>query len=82
MREGGVALVSRQANADGVILMSDANGDPLLRERALGRGRMLTTPAALTVDAMPALLAPDFPEHLRELLSAKAAAPDRASARR
>jgi hypothetical protein len=80
VEDGGVALVSQIPATDGVVLMTDDNGAALLRERPLGRGRMLTTPAALTATAMPALLAPDFPRRIREVMSAPVTPPDRAVA--
>ena len=80
VQAGGTAFVSRHPDAEGVVLMTDENGAALLRERALGRGRMLTTPVEFTMTAMPALLAPDFPEHLLDLMSVRATPPDRALA--
>ena len=77
---GGIAFVTRHPDPEGAVLMTDENGAALLRERALGRGRMLTTPVALTTTSMPALLAPDFPERLRKLMSVDATPPDRALA--
>lgn len=58
-------------------LWRDADGAVLVEGAGYRNGRVLRFTRALTPQAMPALLEPQFPRRLRELLSAPAAAPTR-----
>jgi hypothetical protein len=78
--QGGVALVTRRADAQGSEALVDDDGNALLHERARGRGRVLAVAGALTPGTMPELLSPDFPQRLYALMSGPAPAPDRAAA--
>jgi len=80
IEHGGTALVSNRPDDTGSIVLTDEQGRAALREHPLGRGRMLSTPAAFTVEQMPMLASPDFPERLHAVLSAPVAPPDRAPA--
>lgn len=83
---GAVVLVDADATwpgrdaADGTDAWRTATGELLLREHALGRGRLLQWMRPLRPDAMPALLDPDFPAHLRAALSPAGPAPAMADA--
>ncbi len=84
-RDGGRVLASRQAEATGDVVLADAQGVPLIRERVVGAGRILAFAQALRVDAAAgptdaALLDAAFPVRLGRLLAAPTRAPDRAFA--
>lgn len=61
---------------DGAVLLSDERG-PLVRGARLGRGRAMRLERELSPGAMPMLLEPTFPEHLRQLFAAPPPAPTR-----
>ena len=81
---GGVALISADADArmpEGTVaLWRDARGEALVEGGALGRGRLMRLTRTLQPSAMPELLEPDFPFHLREVLQGPAPAPASAAA--
>lgn len=74
--QGGTALVGVETQIEG----SEPSEGALAEERSLGRGRLLRLTRPLTPAAMPALLEPDFPRQLRELLAPPPAAPSSARA--
>jgi len=85
LRRGGNALASRQALSgepavSGEVVLSEEDGTPVLRERLLGEGRILSTPVPLAVGDMPMLSDPGFPQRLFALLAAPILPPDRAAA--
>lgn len=61
-------------------LWRDADGAVLVEGSGYRKGRVLRFTRALAPQTMPALLEPQFPRRLRELLSAPVAAPNRAVA--
>ncbi len=69
---GGTALLAADTSAtEGgamQVVWSDAEGQPLLRARAHGAGRVLQFAQPLTAEAMPVLLSPAFPQALRARL--------------
>ncbi len=79
IRQGGHALLTLR-DAAGTVVSADDNGAPILRERVLGSGRVLSLAGPLRIDAMPALASPDFPRQLADLLRGPAPALDRAPA--
>ena len=97
VRRGGTVLASRQtAHDDGAVVLSDAAGAPVLRERQLGRGRVLSLAGPLRLGEPPAtaaapggigsaslnatLGAADFPHTLLMLMRGPPRPPVRASA--
>ena len=86
IENGGTALVDvgaaipRMAN-DGVPLWRDEEGNVLVRGLSRGRGRLLQWTKPLTLDAMPVLLDPTFPEQLWRLFAPATPAPARIAAR-
>jgi hypothetical protein len=97
VRRGGTVLASRQTERDaGEVVLSDAAGTPVLRERELGRGRVLSLAGPLqlgepsaTTTAQNAvgraslnatLSAADFPHTLLVLMRGSPRPPDRAAA--
>jgi hypothetical protein len=83
IRAGGRVLASRQSGSSGDVAIHDPQGVPLLRERVVGAGRLVTTAQALRLDAPPlraTLSDSSFPGRLARLLAAPILAPDRANA--
>jgi len=97
VRRGGTVLASRQTAQDaGEVVLSDALGAPVLRERQLGRGRVLSLAGSLRLGERPgvtaaqsepgsaarnaSLSAADFPHTLLVLMRGPPLAPDRAAA--
>jgi hypothetical protein len=80
IERGGTALVVEPDEARGTILWRDADGDPLARVEALGRGRIVRLAVPLDPASLPALLDADFPDHLLALLQGPPSAPTRARA--
>ncbi|MFC3551944.1 BatA domain-containing protein [Lysobacter cavernae] len=84
IRAGGIALVDAQARIDDlpptVPMWRDDNGDVLVDGAAYGRGRLMRLHRALVPEAMPQLLDPTFPTHLRALFEPPAVAPARVAA--
>jgi hypothetical protein len=79
--QGGVVLATaRAADANAAVVISDDDGEPVVHERVVGSGRLLTTDVALRPDALPALLSPALPRRLREALNGAPPAPDSALA--
>lgn len=79
---GGLLLLEAGAAppaADAPVLARAADGEPLLRGAALGRGQWRQWTRPLTPEALPDLLDPGFPARLHEALR-PAAAPARARA--
>ena len=79
--DGGVALLDAETAFPGAesrsVAWRDDIGAPLVEGAAFGRGRALRLTRRLSPQAMPQLLEPDFPRHLRALFSPPAAAPTR-----
>jgi len=82
IEDGGTLVQSKVAKPEGSIaLVDDLQGDAsILFERRQGRGRWLAFPAALTLEALPALRQPEFPTRLRRLLLPAPPPPDEAPA--
>jgi hypothetical protein len=84
IQAGGQALVEPSSDwplpAPGAVSWRDAEGRVLARSAALGRGRLTQLQQPLAPADLPALLEPDFPHRLRELLQAPPPAPTRADA--
>ncbi len=82
---GGSALLAADTIApelgDAPVLWADADGAPLVRETALGRGRLLRFTRPLAPATMPQLLEADFPQRLRALFAPAPPAPARVDAR-
>lgn len=76
IKRGGTALVAAE------VQLEDGTGSEgmLADERSLGHGRLLRLTRPLAPATMPALLEPDFPRQLRELLAPPPAAPSSARA--
>ena len=78
---GGVALLDAETSFPGAEARSvwwrDDNGLPLVEGAGFGHGRALRLTRRLSPQAMPQVLEPDFPRHLRALFAAPAAAPTR-----
>jgi hypothetical protein len=83
IRQGGTALLDAETVADAAptVLWRDEVGAALVEGAPYGRGHMLRFVRPLIPSAMPQLLEPDFPAHLRALLTAPPAAPARVFAR-
>jgi hypothetical protein len=68
---GGTALLGAASQAPdaivGAALWRDALGEVVVRGHALGSGRVLQLTRELVPAALPALLDPEFPDHLRAL---------------
>ena len=81
---GGTAVLDADAQwpqtASRAPLWRDADGTVLVEGSSYRNGRVLRFTRALTPQTMPALLEPQLPRRLRELLSAPIAAPGRAVA--
>lgn len=81
---GGVALLDSQTEfarpANAITVWRDDLGAPLVEGGMLGRGRILRLTRALSPQAMPQLLEPDFPARLRALSSTPPPPPARVSA--
>jgi hypothetical protein len=85
LARGAVVLMPAEASIDGLgpatPLWRDAEGRPLVEGGSLGRGRWLRFTRPLDPEAMPELLAPDFPARLAGLIDGPPPAPARAWAR-
>lgn len=82
---GGIALVESatavpEIASSGATIWRDPQGRPLARAAASGQGRIVQLRQALTPAALPELLDPEFPQHLRALFEASPLAPTRALA--
>ncbi|MGH8032760.1 MAG: BatA domain-containing protein [Luteimonas sp.] len=81
---GGSALIAADAVLPTTTMATtrwrDDNGIALVRESALGRGRVLQWARPLSPVAMPQLLDARFPQHLRALFAASVPAPGRVDA--
>lgn len=77
---GGTLLLARAATADFPQLLRQRNGEPALRWRAQGRGRVVAFAAEPTPARLPLLLDAEFPGLLLGALQAAVAAPERATA--
>jgi hypothetical protein len=80
IRAGGRALASRQPDGGAPAALSDAAGRPVLRERRLGAGTLLSLEGPLLPDAVPALRSARFPQELYALMTEPGEPPDRAPA--
>lgn len=84
VESGGTVLVDVDADVaemgQGVSLWRDTEGKVLVRGVALGRGRILQWTQALTPDAMPLLLEPEFPAQLWHLFAPPGRMPSRIAA--
>lgn len=84
IRAGGHALIEPGSDwplpAPGAASWRDAEGRVLAHSATLGRGRLTQLRQPLAPAELPALLEPDFPHRLRELLQAPPPAPTRADA--
>lgn len=79
----GLRVLAGAATAEadrGDLLLSTADGEPLLYRRAVGRGSVFTLAGALDAAAWPALRDPGLPLRLLPLLQAPVPPPDRAPA--
>lgn len=85
VERGGTVLASHDAilprTVHPVPVAVDGDEAPLAEEGVLGRGRLLRFLQPLQAAATPALLEPEFPQHLRELLRPLRRAPAYADAR-
>jgi hypothetical protein len=61
---GGRAIASSVPKAAAAVVMTTEDGQPLLRDAAVGRGHLFAFDAALTPQALPVLLDPGFPQKL------------------
>ena len=84
VQAGGVALLGEEAEAEfpgtPVAWWRDSAGAPVVEGMRLGSGRLLRFTRPLTPARMPALLEPDFPQRLREVLGGPLPAPASAPA--
>lgn len=84
IESGGTVLLDADMHMEEMTnaapLWRDADGNALVRGIASGRGRILQFAKPLSPDAMPALLEPDFPEHLWQLFAPPMPAPARVRA--
>lgn len=78
IERGGVAFVTHDTR--GEPLWRDAGGDALARSRALGSGRVVALPDALSPARLPMVLDAGFATRLRDALRGTVAAPGRADA--
>ncbi|WP_394695905.1 BatA domain-containing protein [Pseudoxanthomonas japonensis] len=81
IESGGTALLANESTLDGFTADAtpwrDADGVALVEFATRGKGRALRFIRPLRPDAMPALVEADFPQQLRALFDAPAAAPAR-----
>ncbi|MDI9237667.1 BatA domain-containing protein [Lysobacter sp. LF1] len=81
IREGGVALIDTQARLPDAPAMAplwrNDIGVALVEGAAYGRGRVMRLRGAMVPEAMPELLDPGFPQHLRALFAPPSTAPAR-----
>lgn len=81
IREGGVALIDTQARLADAPAMTplwrDDVGVVLVEGAAYGRGRVMRLQRLLVPEAMPELLDPGFPQHLRAFFAPPATEPAR-----
>lgn len=81
VRQGGAALLDHESALPKLpattVLWRDASGTALVEGVAYGKGRVMRFTRALTPQAMPALLEPDFPQRLRALFDPPQIAPTR-----
>jgi hypothetical protein len=81
IESGGTALLANDSTLDGFAADAapwrDADGAAMVESATHGKGRVLRFTRPLRPDAMPALVEADFPQQLRALFDAPAAAPAR-----
>jgi aerotolerance regulator-like protein len=77
---GGTAIVDHAPRASGAPAWRDADGHVLARVAPIGNGRLVSLAATFSPQDFPALLDPDFPRHLSDLIDGTAPAPTRAPA--
>lgn len=77
---GGTLLLARAATADFPQWVRQRTGEPVLRWRPQGRGRLVAFATEPTPAQLPLLLDAAFPDLLLRALQPAAAAPDRATA--
>ena len=81
IESGGTALLAHDSTLDGFAADAtpwrDADGAAMVESATRGKGRVLRFTRPLRPDAMPALVEADFPQQLRALFDAPAAAPAR-----
>jgi hypothetical protein len=80
IERGGTALVADPASADGTVAWRRADGEPIARVEALGRGRIVRFAVPFDPALLPDLLDADFPDRLLALLQGPSPAPTRARA--
>ena len=80
LERGGVAVRAGDATMQGDPLWRDAVGNVIARAEAIGRGRLIALPGALTPATLPWLLDDEFPQRLLAALRGAAPPPDRAQA--
>ncbi|QHB73453.1 BatA domain-containing protein [Stenotrophomonas sp. 364] len=75
LERGGTLLGTPSVphDATGAVVLRDAQGDPVLSEYRVGRGRLLRFHAAVSPAASPGLRDPDFPRQLLHLVRPVAA---------
>lgn len=80
IQAGGAAVVAKETTLPPLDWLDSAwqaaDGRPLMKSAVLGQGRLWQWQRALTPQAMPELLEPDFPDRLQSLLGAQLPAPD------
>ena len=77
---GGTALRVQQDEPRGDVLWRDNQARALARSVAVGQGRVIALPGALTPEEVPLLLDADFPMRLLAAFEGATAPPDRATA--
>lgn len=81
IESGGTALLANDATLDGFTADAtpwrNADGAAMVESATRGKGRVLRFTQPLRPDVMPALVEADFPQQLRALFDAPAAAPAR-----
>jgi hypothetical protein len=81
IQAGGTAVLSQSALLPAQAWRDSSwqqvDGSPLLKSSVYGNGRVWQWQRAMTPQAMPELLEPEFPERLQSLLRAEVPAPDR-----
>jgi hypothetical protein len=81
IQAGGTAVLSQAAVLPAQAWRDSSwqqvDGSPLLKSSVYGNGRVWQWQRAMTPQAMPELLEPEFPERLQSLLRAEVPAPDR-----
>jgi hypothetical protein len=81
VRRGGTVLASRQtASGGGAVVLSEASGAALLRERQLGLGRVVSLAGPLRVGESATLSSAEFPHTVLALLRGPPPVPERAAA--